>query len=124
MLYLQKEQLNDEWILAVVVQYYPDRNKYQVEDVDEDGGKQYHMLSPKYLIPVPTPKEAENAPEIPANQDVLALYPGTTCFYKAIVISPPNKSKDIKNYRVQFEDDNNQVKQVAPEHVLEMPQLS
>ncbi|KAG1050576.1 hypothetical protein G6F43_007167 [Rhizopus delemar] len=115
---------NDEWILAVVVQYYPDRNKYQVEDVDEDGGKQYHMLSPKYLIPVPTPKEAENAPEIPANQDVLALYPGTTCFYKAIVISPPNKSKDIKNYRVQFEDDNNQVKQVAPEHVLEMPQLS
>lgn len=51
----------------------------------------YHMLSPKYLIPVPTPKEAENAPEIPANQDVLALYPGTTCFYKAIVISPPNK---------------------------------
>ncbi|KAG1152644.1 hypothetical protein G6F37_005780 [Rhizopus arrhizus] len=118
------ETKNDEWILAVVVQYYPDRNKYQVEDVDEDGGKQYHMLSPKYLIPVPTPKEAENAPEIPANQDVLALYPGTTCFYKAIVISPPNKSKDIKNYRVQFEDDNNQVKQVAPEHVLEMPQLS
>ncbi|KAG1441836.1 hypothetical protein G6F56_011313 [Rhizopus delemar] len=112
---------NDEWILAVVVQYYPDRNKYQVEDVDEDGGKQYYMLSPKYVIPVPTPKEAELAQEIPVHKDVLALYPGTTCFYKATVISSPNKNKDIKNYRVQFEDDNNEVKHVAPEHVLEMP---
>ncbi|CEG63324.1 hypothetical protein CU097_009405 [Rhizopus azygosporus] len=114
---------NDEWILAVVIQYYPDRNKYQVEDVDQDeyGGKQHYMLSPKYVIPVPTPKEAEMAPEIPAHQEVLALYPSTTCFYRAVVISPPSKNKDIKNYKVQFEDDNDEVKQVAPEHVLEMP---
>ncbi|CEG84284.1 hypothetical protein RMATCC62417_18107 [Rhizopus microsporus] len=79
------------------------------------------MLSPKYVIPVPTPKEAEMAPEIPAHQEVLALYPSTTCFYRAVVISPPSKNKDIKNYKVQFEDDNDEVKQVAPEHVLEMP---
>lgn len=49
------------------------------------------MLSPKYVIPVPTPKEAEMAPEIPAHQEVLALYPSTTCFYRAVVISPPSK---------------------------------
>lgn len=54
----------------------------------------YYMLSPKYVIPVPTPKEAELAQEIPVHKDVLALYPGTTCFYKATVISSPNKVRN------------------------------
>lgn len=49
------------------------------------------MLSPRYVIPVPTSEEAKLLPEIPAQQDVLALYPGTTCFYKATVIAPPSK---------------------------------
>lgn len=97
------------------------------------------MLSPRYVIPVPSFEEAESLPEIPAQQDVLALYPGTTCFYKATVIAPPSKvgliisfnhcvliqiqGKEIKKYRVQFEDDNDEVKYVMPQHMLEMPKI-
>lgn len=79
------------------------------------------MLPPRYLIPVLTSEEAKLSPEIPPHQDVLALYPGTTCFYKATVIAPPSKTKEIRNYRVLFEDDNDEVKYIMPEHVLEMP---
>jgi len=49
------------------------------------------MLSPRYVIPVLSSEAAKSSPEIPAQQDVLALYPGTTCFYKATVIAPPSK---------------------------------
>lgn len=49
------------------------------------------MLPPRYVIPVKSSEEAKLSPEIPAHQDVLALYPGTTCFYKATVIAPPSK---------------------------------
>ncbi|CAO0800808.1 unnamed protein product [Mucor circinelloides] len=121
----KEKDKSEEWILAVVLQYYADKNKYQVEDVDQDdyGEKQRYMLSPRYVIPVLSSEAAKSSPEIPAQQDVLALYPGTTCFYKATVIAPPSKSKDIKNYRVQFEDDNDEVKYVMPEHVLEMPKI-
>ncbi|KAI8094950.1 SGF29 tudor-like domain-containing protein [Gilbertella persicaria] len=109
---------NEEWILAVVIQYHADKNKYEVEDVDQDdyGQKQRYMLPPRYVIPVLSSEEARLSVEIPAQQDVLALYPGTTCFYKATVVAPPSKSKEIKNYRVRFEDDNDEVKYVMPEH--------
>ncbi|KAG2231786.1 hypothetical protein INT48_005441 [Thamnidium elegans] len=113
----KEKDKNEEWILAVVLQYHPDKNKYQVEDVDQDdfGEKQRYMLPPRYVIPVKSSEEAKLSPEIPAYQDVLALYPGTTCFYKATVIAPPSKVK------VQFEDDNDEVKYIMPEHVIEMP---
>lgn len=38
-------------------------------------------------------------PEIPISQDVLALYPGTTCFYKATVVMVPSKvGNDLKMF--------------------------
>lgn len=119
----KEKDKSEEWILAIVIQYFPDKNKYQVEDVDQDeyGQKPRYMLPPRYVIPIPNSDEAKAATEIQAHQDVLALYPGTTCFYKATVVSPPSKNKDLTSYRVQFEDDNDEVKQVMPEHVLEMP---
>ncbi|KAI8991962.1 SGF29 tudor-like domain-containing protein [Mycotypha africana] len=121
----KEKDKGEEWILAVVIQFIPEKNKYQVEDVDQDdyGQKQRYVLSPRYVLPVPTSEEAKSLPEIPVHRDVLALYPGTTCFYKAVVIAPPSKNKEIKNYRVQFDDDNDEVKYVMPEHVLEMPKL-
>lgn len=32
----KEKDKNEEWILAVVLQYHSDKNKYQVEDVDQD----------------------------------------------------------------------------------------
>jgi len=43
--------------------------------------------------------------EFPAGKTVLALYPGTTCFYEAQVIQPPSKRKKENDYLLQFVDD-------------------
>lgn len=40
---------------------------------------------------MPESHEIRHLPELKAGQDVLALYPGTTCFYKATVILPPKQ---------------------------------
>ncbi|KAF1803001.1 SGF29 tudor-like domain-containing protein [Mucor lusitanicus] len=123
----QKDK-NEEWILAVVISYNHDKNRYEVEDVDQDefGQKQRYMLQPRNVIPIPNVDEAKGLTEINTGQDVLALYPGTTCFYRAKVAAPPSKNKDISyggNYKVQFEDDNNEYKYVMPGHVLEVPKV-
>jgi hypothetical protein len=47
------------------------------------------MLLPRQLIPIPD--RNDHRPEYPTGRHVLALYPGTTCFYKAIVVVPPSK---------------------------------
>ncbi|GAN05138.1 SAGA-associated factor 29 homolog [Mucor ambiguus] len=123
----QKDK-NEEWILAVVISYNHDKNRYEVEDVDQDdfGQKQRYMLQPRNVIPIPNVDEAKGLTEINMGQDVLALYPGTTCFYRAKVAAPPSKNKDMSyggNYKVQFEDDNNEYKYVMPGHVLEVPKV-
>ncbi|KAG1089327.1 hypothetical protein G6F42_020001 [Rhizopus arrhizus] len=88
----QKDK-NEEWILAVVISYNHDKNRYEVEDVDQDefGQKQRYMLQPRNVIPIPNVDEAKGLTEINTGQDVLALYPGTTCFYRAKVAAPPSK---------------------------------
>lgn len=121
----QKDK-NEEWILAIVLNYHTEKNKYQVEDVDQDdfGQKQRYMLQPRNVIPIPDADEAKGYPELNQGQDVLALYPGTTCFYRAKLVTTPTKNKDpayAGNYKVQFEDDNNDFKYVMPRHVLEVP---
>ncbi|KAI7882050.1 hypothetical protein K492DRAFT_176562 [Lichtheimia hyalospora FSU 10163] len=121
----QKDK-NEEWILAVVISFHPDKNKYHVEDIDQDesGQKQRYFIPTRHVIAVPESHEIRHLPELKTGQDVLALYPGTTCFYKATVVLPPKQNKDISSpgtYKVQFEDDNNEMKYVMPGHVLEMP---
>ncbi|KAI9316031.1 SGF29 tudor-like domain-containing protein [Dichotomocladium elegans] len=120
-----KKDKNEEWILAVVISFLSEKNKYHVEDVEQDeyGQKQRYWIPARSVITVPDSYEIRQLPEIKIGQDVLALYPGTTCFYKATVILPPkqNKENNSGSYKVQFEDDNNEVKYVLPEHVLEMP---
>ncbi|KAI9363843.1 SGF29 tudor-like domain-containing protein [Pilaira anomala] len=89
----QKDK-NEEWILAVVLSYHTEKNKYQVEDVDQDdfGQKQRYMLQPRNIIPIPDADEAAKGhTELNSGQDVLALYPGTTCFYRAKIVSAPSK---------------------------------
>lgn len=51
-----------------------------------------YLLPPRNVIPVPDSHETKQLPEFGIGQDVLALYPGTTCFYKATVVLPPNKA--------------------------------
>ncbi|KAM9169111.1 LOW QUALITY PROTEIN: SAGA-associated factor 29 [Mergus octosetaceus] len=95
---------DEQWILAEVVSYSHAANKYEVDDIDEEG-KERHTLSRRRIIPLPQWKaNPETDPEalFQKEQLVLALYPQTTCFYRALIHAPPQRPQD--DYSVLFED--------------------
>ena len=100
----------EQYILAEVVSYNANIGKYEVEDIDysEEEGKnekEHHQLSRRRIIPLPLYK-ADPVHNMDAlfqvKQLVLALYPQTTCFYKAIIHNIPKTKND--DYTVLFED--------------------
>ena len=67
---------------------------------------------------------SRNQLEFATDKKVLALYPGTTCFYEATVVHPPSRRKKEFDYVVQFEDDEESespVKAIPQMFVLNMP---
>uniref|UniRef100_A0A8C9QS28 SAGA complex associated factor 29 n=1 Tax=Scleropages formosus TaxID=113540 RepID=A0A8C9QS28_SCLFO len=83
---------DEQWILAEVVSYNHSTNKR-------------HTLSRRRIIPLPQWKaNPETDPEALFSKDhlVLALYPQTTCFYRALIHTPPQRPQD--DYSVLFED--------------------
>lgn len=97
----------EQWILAEVSSFNHSTNKYDVDDIDEEGknGKERHHLSRRRIIPLPkmkvNPLTHGNA-LFHKDQVVMALYPQTTCFYKAVVDQPPSRPQD--DYSILFED--------------------
>ncbi|XP_041099595.1 SAGA-associated factor 29-like [Polyodon spathula] len=78
--------------------------RYEVDDIDEEG-KERHTLSRRRIIPLPQWKaNPETDPEALFHKEqlVLALYPQTTCFYRALIHAPPQRPQD--DYSVLFED--------------------
>ncbi|KAI8906795.1 SGF29 tudor-like domain-containing protein [Gorgonomyces haynaldii] len=112
-------RVSTEWIIATVIAYVADKNKYEVEDADDETHKRY-LMSPKYLQPIASDKELITH-EFPAQHQVLALYPASTCFYKATVVMPPSATgKSV--YIVQFDDDGGFERSVDIRMVLDFPQ--
>ncbi|KAG0258307.1 SAGA HAT/Core module component [Mortierella polycephala] len=122
----------EEWILARVLSYSAEKNKlrsnrwiYVVEDdeADDYGKKMTYSLSARSVIMIAD--DQDSVPEFPAGHTVLALYPSTTCFYKAIVVQPPSKNKDNASpvYRIKFDDDEGNERTAPPRMVLDMPKL-
>ncbi|GAA6045046.1 hypothetical protein JCM8097_002333 [Rhodosporidiobolus ruineniae] len=127
----------DNFILGrVVTSIQGDKNRYSVEDVDydpnnptPDGGKWNTTL--KSIIPLPQPGDPSTYPDYdyPPGTNVLACYPETTSFYKAVVDSGPfglqigaGKKKEVqKLYRLRFEDDDGMLRDVPVELVCETP---
>lgn len=99
--------LSEGCILAEVVLYDADKRTYQVEDVDAEEGKvpKRYTLTRSKVIPLPKWKaNPVTHPEaiFPKGTAVFALYPQTTCFYKAIVDEVPVHIHD--EYSLYFED--------------------
>lgn len=95
----------ENWILAEVVTFNTSTNKYEVDDIDAEEGKERHTLSKRKIVPLPIWKASpETDPEalFPRHTLVLALYPQTTCFYRALIHEPPKKPQE--DYSVLFED--------------------
>ncbi|KAF8988584.1 hypothetical protein BGZ52_007278 [Haplosporangium bisporale] len=106
----------EEWILARVLNYSAEKNKYRVEDDEaDDSGKKMSVIM---IV-----DDQDAVPEFPAGHTVLALYPSTTCFYKAVVVQPPSKNKDYATpvYRIKFDDDGGNERTAPPRMVLDMP---
>lgn len=99
-----KGQEDEEWILAEVVQFLSGQNKYEVDDIDDEQ-KDRHVLSKRKIIPLPLMRanpETDGHALFPKDTMVMALYPQTTCFYKAIVCRLPQTSTE--EYELLFED--------------------
>ncbi|KAF9980761.1 hypothetical protein BGZ75_008016 [Mortierella antarctica] len=115
----------EEWILARVLSYSAEKNKYLVEDdeADDYGKKMTYSLHARSVIMIVD--DQESVSEFPAGHTVLALYPSTTCFYKAMVVQPPSKNKDYATplYRIKFDDDEGNERTAPPRMVLDMPKL-
>jgi DNA primase catalytic subunit len=117
-------KIGKEWILAVVVG--PDNGRIEVEDVEDDddhpGTKKRYKLETSLIIPIAdTPQNIE----YPIKHEVLALYPASSCFYRATVLLPPsaNKTETQGVYVVQFEDDGHFERHINPRMILDFPKL-
>nr|CDS15022.1 SAGA associated factor 29 [Echinococcus granulosus] len=98
---------NESWILAEVISFNREKRQFQVEDVDAEEGKvpkRYTLdrskviLLPKWKAnPVLNPDAVYHKGTL-----VLALYPQTTCFYRAVVDTYPTHAQD--EYSLYFED--------------------
>ncbi|KAG2057723.1 hypothetical protein BDR06DRAFT_980753 [Suillus hirtellus] len=131
---------DETWILAVITKCInQDKNRYEVQDVEpqEDGQPgQCYNTTLRAIIPLPDPNASPTSAahlnayqEFPAGSTVMALYPDTSCFYRAEVISPPRDvpgrgvtTKTIASYyQLKFEDDDDQEHSVAAQWVVEWP---
>ncbi|KAG6910678.1 hypothetical protein DXG01_008722 [Tephrocybe rancida] len=135
---------NDEntWILALVTKCInADKNRYEVQDAEpqEDGSGVLYNTTLRAIIPLPDPNASPGSPAhisayqtFSAGATVMALYPDTSCFYRAEVIAAPNINahpkgappKYMPTYKLKFEDDDNQEHTVAAQWVVEWPGTS
>lgn len=101
---VKSEEGEENWILAEVVQYVSSTSKYEVDDIDEEQ-KDRHVLSRRRIVPLPLMRanpETDGQALFPKGTTVMALYPQTTCFYKAIINQLPQTANE--EYEVLFED--------------------
>ncbi|XP_077487240.1 SAGA-associated factor 29 isoform X3 [Amblyomma americanum] len=95
---------DENWILAEVLHYSHSSAKYEVDDIDEEQ-KERHTLSRRRVVPLPLLRAnplTDPSALFAKGTLVMALYPQTTCFYRALVHEPPTGPQD--DYLVLFED--------------------
>jgi hypothetical protein len=89
----------DEWILAVVTKQLPEKNKYEVTDADDEEEPKKYLIPKAAVIPLPTPDNSAKGfvktYEFAKDAPVLAIFPNTTCFYKAHVVSVSEKRRRV-----------------------------
>ena len=93
------------WILAIVGKYLPNLQKYSI--IDAEDSKEY-ISDPIDII-----KLSPEPIEFTIGSQVLALFPGSSCFYNATV----SKIEPL-NYILLFEDDHGLERRVEKKFVL------
>lgn len=133
------------WILAVVTKCInQDKNRYEVQDAEpqEDGQPgAFYNATLRTIVPLPDPNAPPNSashpnayPVFPVGATVMALYPDTSCFYRAEVLASPNDihpagrraaqgAQSRPMYKLKFEDDGDQEHSVLAQLVVEWPRI-
>ncbi|VDB91887.1 unnamed protein product [Peniophora sp. CBMAI 1063] len=117
------------WILAKVVRTLNGSKKnYEVqdaEDMDDGSPGALYKTTIQKIRPLPdleapnnSPSHISAYPEHPAGSIVLALYPDTSCFYRAQVVQGLRESQG-RTYQVKFEDDDDQQHTVSAQFVVD-----
>ncbi|KAI0269938.1 SGF29 tudor-like domain-containing protein [Gloeopeniophorella convolvens] len=129
------------WIMARIIRAFAqDKHRYEVEDIEpqEDGKPLRYIASlkstPITMIPLPdkdaplgNPAHLGAYQEFPAGATVMALYPDTSCFYRAEVVASPRdiptqgRNSGATYYKLKFEDDDDQEHEVSATEVVEWP---
>ena len=89
-----KLSTNPFWITAVIMGWVPEKCKYEVMDAEDDeenpGTRKRYLVPSKMLLRIPQPQDAHQ--ESPQGSHVLALFPGSSCFYGATVVATPSQA--------------------------------
>jgi hypothetical protein len=118
-----RQPSSEQWILAKAMAFHPKTQRYEVEDAapdeEEDPTSKKFLATLSDIIPLP-PDPATITPSatpplsgpvahlyqpFSAKTSVLAMFPHTTTFYPAKVVSCHKKNKIVQFYQLQFDDD-------------------
>ncbi|KAL3772350.1 hypothetical protein ACHAWO_006009 [Cyclotella atomus] len=122
---------NGSWILAYVLRYYPESETYDVQD--EDDTSKLIRLPWNHVMRLSNGSEGW----LDKGSKVMAIFPETTSFYRAIVSKHPvwtdgkgegdNGKPRVKEVILKFEDDEDQDgktphRRVPSRYVIPLPQ--
>jgi SAGA-associated factor 29 len=116
-----KGETSTDWILGQVTQVQGEgkTRRYKVLDIEPDdmSKQKEYTSSATNMIPITGKAQAATLPNWEAGKIVLALYPQTTTFYKAEVMSADPDGK--VNLRFEGENDSTTMQQVERRFVIE-----
>ncbi|KAF2748584.1 hypothetical protein M011DRAFT_466384 [Sporormia fimetaria CBS 119925] len=110
------------------------QRRYEIIDADPepDGGPaQPYRASVNHLVAIPPPAANATLPDLKVGKNVLALYPGTTTFYRAEVVGSwksgrdggnGEKGKEVEFVRLRFDGEEEAEKEQSVERRYVLPE--
>lgn len=129
------DEEGETWIMAVITECINnDRNRYVVQDAEDPSTPTFNTTL-KAIVPLPENVNTLPDKDYPPGSQVMALYPDTSCFYRAVVKGGgprmdnlTKKQKDKRQhellnakYMLEFDDDGGDIKDVPAFLVVERP---
>jgi SAGA-associated factor 29 len=108
------------------------QRRYEIIDADPDPPTPSvpYRASVNHLVAIPPPAANYTLPELPKKRSVLALYPGTTTFYRAEVVAQwavekvkkeDSNGKDENYVRLRFEGEDEADREMNVERRYVLP---
>lgn len=114
----------EQWILAVYQDWNSEQDLFEVRDYDEeDPSAEPFRLRMRDVVPLPKLNLGAEPPIYQRDTNVLAVYPGTTVFYKARVVKEAQRlgNDQYSSYQLEFEEDSGSTQRVEIKYVVQPP---